>query len=186
MIPVVGSLANLGPVIVGFVLGFIAKTVLPYEYKRLRRKAEQSSAELEKWNQETLELVSETRVIGEKLEYNRSPELKEKAEEVEDLRIRLEKHNSRAPDGAFDEVVENLREISVSISTIPAVYSDVYTNSFTGTEIEEIPLESEFDSIEDGDGMIFINRAVRKLTNDALYDKVYPAVDEIEDELDSK
>lgn len=183
MIPVVGSLTNLGLVVLSFILGFFTRTVLPFEYKRYRRKAEQSSTEVDNWNKNTLKLLSEIQVLGDKLEYNRNPELKEKAENIENVRTQLEKHISGAPDGVSNDVVEKLREISVSMATIAAVYSDA--NNFPSVEVTEIPLESEYDSIKDGDGGVFIDRAVRDITNNTLDHKIYPIVDEIEDELDS-
>lgn len=184
MIPVVGSLANLGLLVLGFIIGFITRTVLPYEYKRFRRQSAQAKEEVKQWNRETRELLSKVRTLSEKLEHNRHPNLKEKAEEVDDLRTRLKKHQSRAPDGASDDVVENLGGISRTIGTISYAYSDFYTDFPNYQErLGEIPSGTEYDSKLDDNGNVVLNRLVRDITDNTLHDRVYPLADEIENEL---
>ena len=185
MIPVVGSLTNLGLLILSFILGFFTHTILPFEYKRLRRQSDQSQEEVRQWNQETRELLSEVRTLAEKLEHNRNPNLKQKAEDVDDIRTRLKKHQSRAPDGASDDVEEKLGEMYEGIGTISYAYSDFYTD-FPDYQrrLGEIPFETEYDSKVDDEGNLVLNRLVRDITDNTLHDCVYPLADEIEEELD--
>lgn len=186
MIPVVGSPVTLGLLILSFILGFLTNTVLPFEYKRLRRQSTKSAEEVKEWNRDTLELIAELRGLCERLEHDRSPNLKETADDVEDIRTRIKKHKSRAPRGASDDVSEKLGEIESAIGTISYSYSDFYTDYPDYPEaLGEIPFESSYDSIKNDDGEVVINRLIRMVTDNTLHNMVLPRIDEIEEELDS-
>jgi len=186
MVSFVEGLVAVGLLILSFILGFITKTVLPFEYKTLRSRSIESQKNVKEWNKKTREILQEVRVLASNLRKDRSVDLESKNEEITDLQKRLAKHASKAPEEVNDDFTEDLKELSAHVGSISFVYNEFLVNfPETIENLDQIPFESEYDSVNIGDDHSHLGRIVREMTKKALEDRVIPLIEEIENNLDN-
>jgi len=175
-------------VVVSFLLGFIAKTVVPFEYKRIRRKSIESKKDIEKWESDVLELLREVHLRSSELRNDRRTDLEAKADEMKDLEVRVAKRAEGAPDGVADDLAEDLTELSAHIGSVPFVYRE-FSVAFPDTveELEKIPFESEYnkESVKVGDEFVRLGPIIRDMTNKALEDRILPLSNDIQERIES-
>lgn len=187
MLPPVNTLQTAGLVVLSFLIGFIAKTIIPFEYKRFRRASIESEKDVEEWKTRTLELVQEVRVRESELRSDRSTDLESKADEIRDLQVRIAKHARGAPDGVDDGLVDDLMELSAHVGSVPFVYRE-FSVAFPETieGLEKIPFESEYDSasVKVGDEHVRLGPIIREMTSKMFNDRIMPLVSEIEEQVE--
>jgi hypothetical protein len=160
--------------------------VIPFEYKRLRRQSIKSKKDVEEWENQVLKLLEEVRVRASDLQRDRSTDLESKAEDMGDLQVRIAKHANGAPDDVDEELVEDLRELSAHVASIPFVYKE-FSVAFPGIieNLDKIPFESEYDrdSVKVGDDHVRLGPIIRDMTGKMLSDRILPLVGEIEEKI---
>jgi hypothetical protein len=189
MLPPLPSPQTIGLAVLSFFIGILTKTVIPYEYKRLRRQSIESEKDVEDWETKALELLEEVRVRATNLRSDRGTDLEAKTEDWDDLKLRIVKHGKSAPDGVHNELVDDFVELSGHVASIPFVYKE-FSVKFDGTieEMDKIPFESEYDreSVKVGEDHLRLGPVIRDLTSDMLNDRILPMVGELEEKIEGQ
>jgi len=179
-VPLIGLAIGAG----GFVLGYLVKTIVSYEYKSFREGRKKRTRELEEWKQETEVLLTELRQLSREFSHKKRPDINDWIDQLDHYSKQIEQTTAKAPDSIDDELEEELLELAGLCDAHETVISDLYIDIFGESEgRDELPLPFDYDEVAKG-GAIQSDRLLRHMC-EHIHERTNEQISEVENLLES-
>jgi hypothetical protein len=168
----------------GFILGYITKTIISYEYESIRETRKQRVREREEWTEEIQLLLTGLRQLSREFTHEKRPNINDWIDQLEVYSRQIERKTTKAPDGIDNELEEELQRLSGLCAAHKTVISDLYIEIYGESEgRDELPMSFEYEEVyEDGD--IQTDRLLRHMC-EHVHETTNEQISEMEDHLES-
>jgi len=168
----------------GFVLGYVVKTIISYEYKSFRESRKQRTREVEEWKQDTELLLTELRQLSREFTHKKRPDINDWIDQLDHYAKQIEQSTATAPGSINDELEEELLYLAGQCEAHETVVRDLYIDIFGESEgRDELPLPIEYDEISKN-GDIQSDRVLRHMA-EHIHERTNEQISEVEDLLES-